>query len=82
MLERIFLDGDFPVKGSKCKYYCSPSCHPCQVGPKWVYGCLHVAWPQNEFGFPPIVNCGGDPKNCEIERHNLTTSEEKELGLV
>lgn len=26
----IFIDGDFPT-GKKCKYHCSPTCHPGQV---------------------------------------------------
>lgn len=66
MPDIIFLDGDFKVKGSKCKHYCSPTCHPAQVGPEWRYGCLHPAWPQNQDGdFCPIVECGGDPKDCE-----------------
>ena len=69
----IFIDGDFPVKG-KCKYYCSPSCHPAQVGPEWVYGCTHKAWPANrECDFVPIVKCDGDPKHCEIPQKFITS---------
>ena len=63
----IFIDGDFPVKNSECEYYCSPSCHPAQIGPIWLYGCTHEAWPQNQMGdFVPIVDCGGTPKKCNI----------------
>jgi len=33
----------------------------------WVYGCTHIAWPQNKIhDFVPIVNCQGDPTKCEI----------------
>jgi len=77
---QIHIDGDFPVKGSKCKYYCSPSCHPAQIDPdEWKYGCTHVAWEQNLYDFCPLVLCDGDPANCEIERWKLTRSEEIEL---
>jgi len=63
----VFLDGDFPVKDAECKYYCSPTCHPAQIGPKWVYGCLHPSWPQNkDRDFCPIVKCGGILANCEL----------------
>ncbi len=62
----IFLDGDFET-GTECKHHCSPSCHPAQVGPEWVYGCTHEIWPQNRAGdFVPIVDCDGDPKKCEL----------------
>jgi len=78
----IFIDGDFRVKNSMCEYYCCPTCHPAQVEAKWVYGCTHIAWPQNEVGdFCPIVDCGGDPSKCKIPNWWLTSSEEKELGL-
>ena len=78
----IHIDADWPTE-TPCQYHCSPSCHPAQIGPEledWVYGCLHMAWPQNEYhDFCPIVDCGGEPKKCEIERYMLTKSEEKEL---
>ena len=62
----LYIDGDFPTD-TKCKYHCSPSCHPCQVGPEWVYGCTHPAWPANRCGdFCPIVECGGDPDKCDM----------------
>jgi hypothetical protein len=64
----IFIDGDFPT-GKGCKWHCSPSCHPAQIGPEWVYGCTHIAWPQNNktYGdFCPIVNCNGEINKCEI----------------
>jgi len=61
-----YIDGDFP-SGKPCKYHCLPTCHPAQIGPEWVYGCTHKAWPANrERDFPPIVGCGGDQKKCEI----------------
>ena len=61
-----YLDADFPT-ATACKYHCSPSCHPAQVGPEWVYGCTHEAWPQNRQGdFVPIVKCDGNPAKCEI----------------
>lgn len=77
---QIHVDGDFPVGGAKCKYYCSPTCHPAQIGPNWRYGCLHPAWPANqERDFCPIVFCGGDPEECEIPLFMLTRAEEEEL---
>ena len=70
--KETFLEGDFPVKEAECPHYCSPTCHPAQTGPKWVYGCLHPAWPQNQVGdFCPIVNCGGILKNCEIPNKRI-----------
>ena len=76
----IHIDGDFSVPGSNCKYHCSPTCHPAQIGPDWVYGCTHIAWPQNEGGdFCPIVACGGDPNKCSIDPYLLTKQEEEEL---
>jgi len=65
ILEKGFFGGDF-LTGAPCPSYCSPSCHPAQVGPEWVYGCLHRAWPQNPYDFCPIVGCGGKPEKCEI----------------
>ena len=60
------IDGEFPT-GKECEHHCSPSCHPAQVGPEWVYGCTHPAWPQNRSGdFVPIVDCGGDPSKCDL----------------
>jgi len=62
----VFIDGDFSTE-NECKYHCSPSCHPAQVGPEWLYGCTHYAWPQNRMGdFCPIVNCNGKYTKCEI----------------
>ena len=74
----MWIDGDFPTD-TKCKYHCSPTCHPEQIGPEWQYGCLHVAWPQNSYTFCPMVKCGGNPMRCEIPRIELTRSEEAEL---
>lgn len=63
----MFIDGDFKSNLGNCKYHCSPSCHPCQIGPEWVYGCTHKAWPQNRDGdFVPIVGCSGDLSKCDI----------------
>ena len=68
MTTAIFIDGDFPVEGSECKYYCSPTCHPGQIGPEWQYGCSHPAWPSNRYrDFCPIgMKCGGELPRCEI----------------
>lgn len=75
----IFIDGDFPTD-TKCKYHCSPSCHPAQIGPDWVYGCTHIAWEQNQHhDFCPIVKCNGNPEQCEVERYKFTKSEEREI---
>lgn len=64
----MYIDGDFPTKG-KCKYHCSPTCHPGQIDEdKWHYGCTHLAWPANKAGdFCPFVECGGNVKNCELK---------------
>ena len=66
-----FIDGDFAT-GRECKHHCSPTCHPLQVGPKWLYGCLHPHWPQNKAGdFCPVVKCGGRVAKCELpKRYN------------
>lgn len=67
----IHIDGDFPT-GQECRYHCSPSCHPCQVGPEWVYGCTHPAWPANRCGdFVPIVDCGGTRAKCDLCKTKL-----------
>lgn len=63
-----FIDGDFKSKLGDCEHHCSPSCHPAQTGPDWVYGCLNMRWPQNSEGdFCPIVNCDGDKNKCKLE---------------
>ena len=63
----IFLDDDFATDKA-CKYHCSPSCHPAQVGPDWRYGCTHMAWPQNRnYDFVPIVDCDGEGEKCELK---------------
>lgn len=65
----IFLDGDFDSKKGDCKHHCSPTCHPAQIGPEWVYGCRHPAWPQNKAGdFVPIVDCDGEKSKCELKK--------------
>lgn len=62
----IFIESDASTNKA-CKYHCCPSCHPAQVGPETVYGCKHKAWPCNRAGdFVPIVDCGGNPAECEI----------------
>lgn len=67
-LTEIYLDGDFESGIGNCKYHCSPSCHPAQIGPDLVYGCTHKAWPANREGdFCPIVDCGGNIEKCEIK---------------
>jgi hypothetical protein len=71
----IFIDGDFKSDKGNCKHHCSPTCHPCQVGPEWVYGCLHPAWPQNrESDFVPIVNCDGEKLKCELKNNKYLRS--------
>ena len=64
----MFIDGDFPTN-KKCKYHCSPSCHPGQTDPdKWHYGCLHKAWPANKYNdFCPLVECDGKTTKCELK---------------
>lgn len=62
-----FLDGDFHIKG-RCKYFCNPTCHPAQISPKWVYGCLNPNHPDYDpYDFCPIVNCGGRKAKCEVK---------------
>ena len=62
----IHIDGDFP-SGKGCKHHCSPTIHPMQVGPEWLYGCTHPAWPANQRGdFVPIVDCGGTKAKCDL----------------
>lgn len=71
-MSEVFIDGDFASGKGDCKYHCSPSCHPCQVGPEWVYGCTHSAWPHNRNGdFVPIVDCGGDTKKCDLRKQKF-----------
>ena len=63
----VFIDGDFPSEKGDCKHHCLPFCHPAQVGPEWVYGCLHPIWPANQEGdFCPIMNCNGESSKCKI----------------
>jgi hypothetical protein len=63
----IYIDGDFASGKGDCKHHCSPTCHPAQIGPEWLYGCLHPAWPMNKaHDFCPIVRCGGDKMKCEL----------------
>ena len=67
----ISVDGDFPTD-TPCAFHCSPTCHPAQTGPEWVYGCTCPVWPQNRDGdFVPIVGCQGKPEKCEIPRRLL-----------
>lgn len=68
----IIVDGDFPSEKGECAFHCSPTCHPAQVGPEWVYGCLHPAWPSNkERDFCPIVKCDGVYGKCEVPKKFL-----------
>jgi len=77
-MSSVFIDGDFPSDKGTCKYHCSPTCHPAQIGPDWKYGCLHKAWPQNRQGdFCPMVKCGGSPDECEIQSGYPTEPEDK-----
>ena len=67
MSEIVFIDGDFRSGQGDCRYHCSPSVHPMQIGPEWVYGCTHKAWPANKHGdFCPIVDCSGVKTNCDL----------------
>lgn len=79
----IFIEGDFPT-GKKCKYHCSPTCHPGQIDENhWHFGCLHKAWPQNTNDFCPFVECGGDPSKCEIPSNflkNMIEDKESEMN--
>lgn len=78
----VFIDGDFRTD-KKCKYHCSPTCHPGQLGPDWKYGCTHIAWEANYYKcWVPFVTCDGDPSMCEIDKMDLTRSEEEELKLM
>ena len=68
-MSNFFIDGDFPSGKGDCQFHCSPTCHPMQIGPEWVYGCTHKAWPMNRYGdFCPIVECGGNVSNCDLKR--------------
>ncbi len=68
----IFIDGDFPSDKGDCEFHCSPTCHPAQVGPEWLYGCTHKVWPQNRAGdFVPIVDCGGDKSKCDLKGYKF-----------
>lgn len=74
MKKKIFIDGDFSSGVGECEYHCSPTCHPAQTGPDWVYGCTHKAWPQNKHGdFVPIVNCNGKASECDLRGLNLVS---------
>lgn len=66
----LFVDGDFdPEEPVECKDYCSPTCHPMQVGPEWVYGCRNEKHPGfDPSDFVPIVNCEGKLSKCEIRK--------------
>ncbi len=64
----IFINGDYRSALGNCEHHCSPTCHPAQIGPVWVYGCLHKAWPANRYGdFCPIVNCNGEKSKCDLK---------------
>ena len=66
----LSLDGDFRVPGTDCRYYCSPTCHPCQVGPEWQYGCSYYKHPRhvpNDW-VPLGVQCGGNLSQCECKQ--------------
>jgi hypothetical protein len=62
-----FIDGDFPSGKGRCKYHCSPTCHPAQVGPEWKYGCLSPKHPATTPPLCPIVKCGGSLSKCEAK---------------
>ena len=78
----IFIDGDFPSGKGNCKYHCSPTCHPLQVGPDWLYGCTHPAWPANKYGdFVPIVDCEGVIAKCELKGKKFAHSYKRGKSL-
>ena len=61
----MFVDGDFQVQWAECQYFCSPTCHPAQIGPEWVYGCTNEKHPHFVEGdFVPIVECRGEISKC------------------
>ena len=65
-MTEIHIERDRPTD-TPCKYHCDPTCHPAKIEPDFIYGCLHPAWPANRVhDFCPIVNCGGEPDNCEM----------------
>ena len=68
----IYIDGDFRSHKGDCRFHCSPTVHPAQIGPEWIYGCTHPAWPQNQqHDFVPIVNCGGLKAKCELSKKDV-----------
>ena len=82
MAKYVFIDGDFDSGTGDCKYHCSPSCHPAQIGPEWVYGCRHKAWPQNRDGdFVPIVECGGDIGKCDMRGKRFVSHYKRGLSV-
>ncbi len=69
---QIIIDGDFKTGMGNCEFHCSPSCHPAQIGPEWLYGCTHKAWPQNRAGdFVPIVICNGETAKCQLPKRRV-----------
>lgn len=65
--QTVFVEGDFDVEGAECPYFCSPTCHPAQTGPKWKYGCSNEKHPRHDpRGFVPIVQCEGNLSKCEL----------------
>ena len=78
----FFIDGDFDSGKGDCKYHCSPTCHPAQVGPEWKHGCTHKAWPGNRVGdFVPIVECGGLIAKCDLKQTKLLVAYRRGLAL-
>lgn len=66
----IHFDGDFRVEDSMCKWYCKPTCHPSNISKDNVFGCLnpnHYTYMKGDF--VPIVECCGNPENCDIAFH-------------
>jgi len=67
VITQMIWDGDCVVEDAKCKHYCLPTCHPEQIEEENKYGCLnkrHHTFVQGDF--VPIVNCEGNPENCDI----------------
>ena len=80
-MSTVFIDGDFDSWRGTCQHHCSPTCHPAQVGPEWLYGCRHPAWPANRaHDFVPIVECGGDVDKCDMKGRKFVSHYKRGLS--
>jgi len=81
-LNASFIDGDFKTNMGNCKYHCSPTCYPGQIGPEWHYGCTHKAWPENKYGdFVPFVKCEGKKENCDLKDYKKLIKKTNKLKI-